>query len=189
MDARAFVLEELPPAPARVLEVGCGTGELATALAEAGYDVLAIDPDAPPEGALFRRTRIEDFDSPDEFDAVVAQLSLHHVADLAVALDKVLDVLSAEGRLVVDDFGWELLDEATAERVGIPFDEWCEEHDHLHTAEAMLRALDERFVRRTFSREPFLFREGRGVMDEARERSLMAQGRLPAIGFQYVGIR
>jgi SAM-dependent methyltransferase len=183
-----FIPSELPRPPARVLEVGCGSGELATALAKEGYDVLAIDPEAP-DGRLFRRTRVEDLDSTYAFDAVVAQLSLHHVADLSVALDKVVDVLSSEGRVVIDDFGWECLDEGSAERVGIPFDVWQEEHEHLHTAEAMLVELDERFVRRTFSWEPFLFRERRRVMDEARERTLIAEGRLRAVGFQYVGER
>ena len=66
---------------------------------------------------------------------------------------------------------------------------WRDEHEHLHTAEAMLAELDERFVRRTFSWEPFLFRESRHVLDEARERKLIAKGRLRALGFQYVGER
>jgi hypothetical protein len=101
----------------------------------------------------------------------------------------VVDVLSSEGRVVIDDFGWERLDEGAAERVGIPFDEWQEEHEHLHSAEAMLVELDERFVRRSFSWEPFLFREGRRVMDELRERKLIAEGRLRALGFHYVGER
>ena len=48
-DVAVFVRGALPPAPARVLEVGAGDGELATALAAWGYDVVAIDPreDAP----------------------------------------------------------------------------------------------------------------------------------------------
>jgi len=188
MNGRDFVLAELPAPPARVLEVGCGPGKLASALSQAGYDVLAIDPDAP-KGTLFRRTTIEELDDPGPFDAVVAQLSLHHVADLAFALDKVGELLTAAGRLVIDDFGWERLDEEAAERVGIPYAEWQEEHEHLYTAEAMLGALDDRFIRRTFSWEPFLFREGRHVMDEEEERRLIAEGRLPAVGFQYVGER
>src|SRR3712207_9593084 len=41
----AFVRAVLPPAPARVLEVGCGGGELAAALADGGYTVVALDAD------------------------------------------------------------------------------------------------------------------------------------------------
>jgi 2-polyprenyl-3-methyl-5-hydroxy-6-metoxy-1,4-benzoquinol methylase len=35
-----------------VLEVGCGHGDLARTVSESGYEVVAIDPDAP-EGELF----------------------------------------------------------------------------------------------------------------------------------------
>src|SRR5215472_18356117 len=44
-----FVLGALPAAPARVLEVGAGEGDLARAMASAGYDVVAIDPAASTE--------------------------------------------------------------------------------------------------------------------------------------------
>ena len=57
MDPAAFVLSQLPPPPARVLEVGCGAGELALALDAAGYDVVAVDPRAP-DGPIFRRTTL-----------------------------------------------------------------------------------------------------------------------------------
>src|SRR5687768_9945052 len=77
----AFVLSQLPPPPRRVLEVGCGRGELALALDAAGYEVVAVDPDAP-EGPIFRRTTIEELDEPGPFDAIVAAFSLHHVHDL-----------------------------------------------------------------------------------------------------------
>src|SRR4029450_12822815 len=82
-----FVLSQLPPASARVLEVGCGKGEVARALAAKGYDIVAIDPEAP-DGPIFRRTTIEDFQDPGSFDAVVASLALHHVEDLRGGLDK-----------------------------------------------------------------------------------------------------
>ena len=96
-----------------MLDVGCGQGELTTALAVGGYDVLGIDPLAP-EGDRFRRILLEDLD-PDEgpFDAVVASHSLHHVRDLGQALDRIVALLRPAGALVLDEHGWDLADEAT----------------------------------------------------------------------------
>jgi 2-polyprenyl-3-methyl-5-hydroxy-6-metoxy-1,4-benzoquinol methylase len=96
-----------------VLEVGCGRGDLARALADAGHSVVAIDPDAPA-GELFRATSLEEFADRDPFDAVVASLALHHVADLASALDKIASLLRPTGRLVVNEHAVDRLDEATA---------------------------------------------------------------------------
>ena len=81
MELTEFVLSQLDPPPRRVLEIGCGRGVLARALSERGYDMVAIDPEAPA-GAIFRRTTIEAFDEPGPFGAVVASLSLHHVHEL-----------------------------------------------------------------------------------------------------------
>ena len=109
-----FVLGRVGDPPARVLEVGCGEGWLARALARAGHSVTAIDPRAP-EGPIFRRVGIEGFSDPERFDHVVAILSLHHVGDLGRALDKVVDSLRHGGTLVVVEFAWDRIDEATAE--------------------------------------------------------------------------
>jgi SAM-dependent methyltransferase len=109
-----FVLGNIGDSPTRVLEVGCGEGELALALARAGHSVTAIDPMAP-EGPIFRRVRIEEFSDPGQFDHVVASLSLHHVEDLGTALGKIADLLRTGGSLVVIEFAWDRIDEATAE--------------------------------------------------------------------------
>jgi len=109
-----FVLGQIGDPPARVLEVGCGAGELAQALARAGHSVTAIDPRAP-EGPIFRRVRIEEFSDPGPFDYVVASQSLHHVEDLGRALEKVTNLLRAGGALIVVEFAWERLEGATAE--------------------------------------------------------------------------
>ncbi|MDP8952134.1 MAG: class I SAM-dependent methyltransferase [Actinomycetota bacterium] len=112
-----FVLARIGAPPARVLEVGCGEGELARALARAGHSVTAIDPRAPewePGGPAFQRTTIEEFSGPGPFDHVVASLSLHHVEDLAAALDKVMYLLSTGGTLIVLELAWDRIDEATA---------------------------------------------------------------------------
>jgi SAM-dependent methyltransferase len=109
-----FVLGQIGDSPTRVLEVGCGEGELALALARAGHSVTAIDPRAP-EGPIFRRARIEEFTDPGQFDHVVASLSLHHVEDLSMALDNIADLLRPGGTLIVVEFAWDRIDEATAE--------------------------------------------------------------------------
>jgi SAM-dependent methyltransferase len=109
-----FVLDQIGDPSARVLEVGCGKGQLARALARAGHCVTAIDPRAP-EGPIFRSVGIEEFSDAELFDHIVASLSLHHVKDLGRALDKVVDSLRPGGTLVVVEFAWERIDEATAE--------------------------------------------------------------------------
>jgi SAM-dependent methyltransferase len=145
-----FVLDQISDPPARVLEVGCGNGELAVALDRTGYSVTAIDPRAP-EGPIFRRVGIEEFAEPGPFDHVVAILSLHHVEDIAGALDKMADLLRAGGTLIAVEFAWDRIDAATAEwaRARLPapasgrhswLERWCrgsahhggDEVGHLH---------------------------------------------------------
>jgi SAM-dependent methyltransferase len=109
-----FVLGQVGPPPAQVLEIGCGEGELAHALVRAGHSVTAIDPRAP-EGPIFRPVGIEEFTEPGPFDYVVASLSLHHIENLEGALDKIADVLRTGGSLVVVEFAWDRIDDASAE--------------------------------------------------------------------------
>jgi 2-polyprenyl-3-methyl-5-hydroxy-6-metoxy-1,4-benzoquinol methylase len=66
MDLHAFVDQHLPAAPSRVLEVGCGRGDLARGMARAGHRVVAIDPEAL-DGDLSRTTTLEEFDDPEPF--------------------------------------------------------------------------------------------------------------------------
>jgi 2-polyprenyl-3-methyl-5-hydroxy-6-metoxy-1,4-benzoquinol methylase len=78
-DVLAFVRAALPPAPARVLEIGAGSGELAAALRAGGHDVTAIDPAAEDGTGVERAALIEVRGS---FDAALAVVSLHHVEPL-----------------------------------------------------------------------------------------------------------
>jgi ubiquinone/menaquinone biosynthesis C-methylase UbiE len=178
----AFVLSQLPPPPRRLLEVGCGHGELALALDAAGYEVVAVDPEAP-EGAIFRRTTIEELDEPGPFDAIVAAFSLHHVEDLDAVLDKLRGLL--DGVLVVDEFGWDLLDEATAAQYELDMDDWRDEHADLHGFEPLRRALDERFTERHFAWGPYFSVHLDADADE--ERRLIEAGEIRPLGFRFVG--
>jgi SAM-dependent methyltransferase len=182
MGFTAFVLSQLRPPPCRVLEVGCGRGELALALDAAGYDVVAVDPDAP-EGPIFRRTTVEELNEPGPFDAIVAAFSLHHVEDLDAVLDKLCDLL--DGVLIVDEFGWDLLDEATAGQYELDMDEWRLEHVDLYGFEELHRALDERFAERHFAWGPY-FSVHLGA-DQDEERRLIGAGEIRPLGFRFVG--
>jgi SAM-dependent methyltransferase len=201
-----FVREHLPAPSARVLEVGCGQGELTTALAAAGYDVLGIDPIAPL-GDRFRRIRLEDLDEEDAYDAVVAARSLHPIRDLAHALDRVVALLRPGGALVLEELGWDLIDEPTldwlhgqrralaaAGRGEAPAsleglrDEWEASHLGIHGFAALRGELEERFDERVFAWTPFLYRLLGGVATEVLEQALIDAGAIRALGFRYVGV-
>jgi ubiquinone/menaquinone biosynthesis C-methylase UbiE len=172
----------LPPPPRRVLEVGCGRGELALALDAAGYDVVAVDPEAP-EGPIFRRTTIEELDEPGRFDAIVAAFSLHHVEDLDAVLDKLRRLL--DGLLIVDEFGWDLLDKPTARQYDLDMDEWRDEHADLHTFAELRDGLGKRFVKEHFSWGRYFSRHLDADADE--EERLIGDGAIRALGFRFVG--
>jgi SAM-dependent methyltransferase len=189
----ALLTRELPRVPARVLEVGCGKGELARALERDGYDVLAIDPRAP-KGPIFRRTTLEALGPEGLFDAALASLVLHHVDDLAVALDKLHSLLRPDAPLVVRDFAWDLVDEPTArwdyERLGREggLSEWHTEHERLHRFDAMQAALDARFRQRSFEWGPYLSEYEPTEGHACEERRLIESGEIRAVGFVYVGL-
>jgi SAM-dependent methyltransferase len=202
-----FLREHLPGPPARVLEVGCGQGELTTALVVEGYVPLGIDPRAP-QGDLFRRVLVEDLEPEEEpFDAVVAVHSLHHIRDLGEALDRVVALLRPGGVLVVDEFGWDLADEPTLDwlygqrralaaaghgeaptSLEAAREEWEAEHLGLHGVEALRSAIDARFEERVFAWTPFLYRTLGGVATEVLEQALIDSGAIRALGFRYAGV-
>jgi SAM-dependent methyltransferase len=189
-----FVLGELPAPSARVLEVGCGEGELARVLDAAGHSVLAIDPRAP-EGPIFERTTIEELrEGAGPFDAVVASRSLHHVHDLDVALAKIARLAPL---FVVEEFAWDRLDDTTArwydEQRGRspdpppPASEWVSRHAHLHGFEPLRAGFARHFAERAFEFVPYLYRYLHVPELEPAEAESIAAGDIQALAFRFVG--
>ena len=115
---QAFIRRSLPEGTRRVLEIGCGSGELAASLLQDGVYLIAIDNDADSIAAargLGVDARIaawpEFEDGP--FDAVLFTRSLHHMHPLDKAVQRAADTLVVGGRLIVEDFGYEATDENT----------------------------------------------------------------------------
>jgi SAM-dependent methyltransferase len=200
----AFLAEWLPPPPARVLDAGCGHGELALALTRAGYDVAAVDVD--PEAVAAARARgvaaiesdIADYaDRP--FDVIVFSLSLHHTARLADAVQRARALLAPHGTLIVDEFDWERADAATATwfydtgvvlaSAGLqplaehgppsadPYARWKHRHrdeQHLHPGEYVVRAISEAFTIRELVRVPYLHRYLAGELSDPTGMNVFA---------------
>ncbi|GIG88226.1 class I SAM-dependent methyltransferase [Plantactinospora endophytica] len=119
-DQMAYLSGWLPPAPARILDAGCGRGDLARALARAGYTVTAVDVDPVTVGTAVARgapaivADLLHYQDDRPFDVVLCVLSLHHMTDLAGAVRRAWSLLRPGGLLVVDEFAWERADPATA---------------------------------------------------------------------------
>ena len=109
----------MPAAPARVADLGCGTGSLAVLLAEAGYDVSGLDVAA----GMVTRARAKaaaagvqaDFAIGDamtppwpqgSFDVVLARHVLWALPDPGVGLSHWFELLNPEGRLVLVEGRW-----------------------------------------------------------------------------------
>jgi 2-polyprenyl-3-methyl-5-hydroxy-6-metoxy-1,4-benzoquinol methylase len=203
---RAFIETQLPPLPARVLEVGCGGGELARSLAARGYEVTAIDPRAP-EGFIFRQVALEQFDEPGPFDAVVARVALHHVKDLPGGVRKLAGLLRPGGVLALEEFARDRIDEPTARwyfhqrqaRAALGLDDplpaafgrwwpaWKRKHSAVHTSDEMREALDRHFEERAFGWTPYLHAYRLDEAVEPLERKLIDAGAIQATGFVYAG--
>ena len=197
-----FVLERLPPPPARVLEIGCGhEGGFVAQLGQAGYEATGVDP-AAPEGPSFERISFESFDDDGPFDAIIAGRVLHHVELLEPVLDKIARLAPL---LVVEEFAWERIDAPTQAwyerhrrrlqangddpRGPEELDEWRARHPDLHPATVVLRELETRFEQRWCEERPYFYLWLKHPPTEAIEAAAIASGEIQPIGVRYVGIR
>jgi SAM-dependent methyltransferase len=195
----AFVRANLPPPPARVLEVGAGDGALARALRDGGYDVTAIDPGSDSPDVL--RTALHELDAPSRsFDAAVAVVSLHHVEPLEESCVRLAELLRDGAPLVVDEFdvarmddtasGW-WLDQRAAR--GNDPDEDAERLHHVlavvHPLDRVRAALADGFDLAEPVRGAYLYRWSLDPALRSVEEELVARGELPAVGVRFVALR
>jgi ubiquinone/menaquinone biosynthesis C-methylase UbiE len=198
-DVVAFVRGALPPAPARVLEVGAGDGALAATLAEAGYDVVAIDPEGG-DGVL--PVPLHRLEAPDaSFDAAVAIVSLHHIDPLARSLRRLAEALKPGAPLVVDEFDVERLDERAAawwlaqrraaggEHDESPAEQVAQMRAHLHSVTRIREELARWFDVGAPVPGAFLYRRHLDWALRPVEERLIAAGELPAPGVRFVATR
>jgi trans-aconitate methyltransferase len=107
----ADLVEVLAPKPGeRVLDLGCGAGELATAIASAGATVVGLDASPEMIGAARRREPRLEFvvgdgqalDYASEFDAVFSNAALHWMPRAAEVVRGVRRALRPGGRFVAE---------------------------------------------------------------------------------------
>lgn len=112
------VIYLLPDPPARILDLGCGSGWTSIFLANHGYEVLGVDiapgmielarercREENVSRAHFEVGDFENLESGDDFDAVLFYDSLHHAEDERAALEVAFDVLKPGGVCVVCEPG------------------------------------------------------------------------------------
>lgn len=116
---RELLLAALPPAPARVADLGCGTGSVAVLLAAEGYDVHGVDLSgamvaAAGEKAAAAGVRIDVRQGdaafppwePSSFDVVFARHVLWALPDQADVVGRWTGLLRPGGRLVLVEGRW-----------------------------------------------------------------------------------
>ncbi len=109
------VLDLLPSPPARVLDMGCGTGWTTELLVRSGYDAVGVDlaPEMIELARMVESRRDIEFVCGDYealprlglFDGVLFFDSLHHADDERSALSAAFDALTPNGVVVLSEPG------------------------------------------------------------------------------------
>ena len=209
-----FVRAQLPPAPASVLEIGCGPlGGFVPRLRQGGYEATGVDRNAPAANG-HAQVDFEHYQPPRALDAIVACRSLHHVGDLGEVIGLAASALRPGGAMVVVEWAWERFDEATArwcfarldaaetadpgwlrrrrdgwlasgESWDAYFGAWTAEGG-LHRGDRILGELAARFEPRLCDYGPYFFAELSETTEED-EQAAIASGEIRATGIRYAG--
>jgi len=114
-----LLLPLLPPAPARVVDLGCGTGTLTVLMAQAGHLVAGLD--FAPRMVALAREKVAAADvvadvvvgdassppwQPGTFDAVLTRHVVWAMPDPEAALTTWVDLLAPGGRLILIEGRW-----------------------------------------------------------------------------------
>lgn len=115
----ALLEQSLPPAPARILDAGCGTGSLSLIMAELGYTVVGVD--LSPQmivlaqqkaGATYQSIDFHIMDAaqpvlePAQFDAVVCRHVLWTLPEPENVLERWMHLLKRGGWLLLIEGFW-----------------------------------------------------------------------------------
>ena len=195
-----WVRANLPPRPARVLEVGAGEGELARSLRVSGYDVTAIDPKSDTHEVM----PVALIDLPPRafvYDAAVAVVSLHHVEPLEGSIRELAGVMSDGAPLLLDEFDAAALDERAAAwwlaqrhaRGGddseTPAELGPKMRAKVHSIELLVSVLSRWFDVGPLERGTYLYRWHLDESVRAEEEELVARGELPRTGVRFIARR
>jgi len=120
LDAWTKLLQtSLPPAPARILDIGCGTGSLSVVLTTLGYSVTAID--LSPAMIIKAQQKAKDVARPvsfyvmdastitfskQKFDGIVCRHLLWTLPNLPSVLQHWVDLMAENGRLLLIEGYW-----------------------------------------------------------------------------------
>lgn len=122
LESLTYISSYLGASPVRVLDVGCGRGELAKRLRASGHDVVGVDTSEEAIRTARRAgidARVAEWPKFDEapFDVVIFSRSLHHMAQLDAAVARARELLKPGGKIIVEDFAVDEIHPLAAEWV------------------------------------------------------------------------